>query len=387
MASNMGGGSGGPGGSAQMSQAQQNAVGRAILLSSGIRMSQIVFQGAALPAGQSTRLDLLRVGISTGIMCDFTLSMDITVAMTASPAGPWSMINQLKYTDFSGVDRVNSDGLSLWLLNTFKHNQLEDNAIPGVIGNIGNINTNILTFPTATGATQIAYFSLWVPLAYDAGSDLRGAVPSMVNVGQHYLTITPASALVSATDLLIAPYSAGTAIINSLTVDVTQFYIQPQSIAAGQLPGIDLTTIYEINGRNITTAGIQANTPLLINYPNDRAVMSAIHVLEDNGEMVLDETDMTKVELLINSNTVVRQLTPRRQRAIQRAINGGDVPSSVYYHSHRQQPVLTNLFATYQARYSLGTLSGGSGVSKLVAQYESFYSSGQPLSGIAANAG
>lgn len=382
-------GSGGGGGAAQAAQnaAMQNAIGRSILLQSGIRMSQVVYQGQALTLGNSLRLDLLRVGITTGVALDFTLSSNITATATASPAGPWSIINQIKYTDFSGVDRVNTDAFSLWLLASAKHQELEGNATAGVISNIGNVNTNILTLPTATGGTQIAYFSCWVPMAYDPGGDLRGAVPSMTNIGEHYLTIVPNSAQVSASDVLIAPYTAGTMTLNALTVDVTQFYIQPQSIAAGQLPGIDLTTIYEINGRNITTSGFQSNTPLLVNYPNDRSIMSALHILEDSSSLPLNETDMAKIEMLVNSNTVVRQLTPRRFRSNMRALMRGDVPSSIYYHAHRQQPVLTNLYATVQTRYTLGTLATGGSITKLVAQYESFYPSGQPLSGITPNAG
>lgn len=383
---------GGPGMSQQMTPAQQNAQGRAILLSSGIRMSQIVQQGFALTLAQSSRIDLLRVGITTGIMCDFTISMDTSGTLTNSPSGPWPFINQLKYTDFSGIDRINADGLGLWLLDTFKHSELYGNAIAGNISSIGLINTNILEQPTAEGSTETVYFSLYIPLAYDPGSDLRGAVPSMTNIGQHYLTITPASALVAPAspnnDTLAFPFIAGTAALNSATVDVTQFYIQPQSIAGNQLPGIDLTTIYEINGRNVTTSGFQSNSQNLINYPNDRSVMAAYHPFEDGGSQPVNETNMAKIELLVNSNTVVRQMTPRRFRDFMRAHLGGDVPSSVYYWSHRQQPILTNLYATVQARYSFGTLNASpTGPTKIVAQYESFYPSGQPLSGIAPNAG
>lgn len=386
------GGGGGPGMGQQMTPAQQNAIGRAILLQSGVRMSQIVQQGFSLSLAQSSRIDLLRVGITTGIMLDFTVSMDTSGALTASLAGPWGFINQLKYTDFSGIDRVNTDGLSLWLLDSFKHTELYQNAIAGNINAIGLINTNLLEMPTGTGAAEIMYFSLYLPLAYEPGSDLRGAVPSMTNIGQHYLTVVPASALVSTAspnvDPTLFPFTAGTTALNSATVDVTQFYIQPQSIAAGQLPGIDLTTIYEINGRNITTSGFQSNAMNLINYPNDRSIMSAIHVFLDGGVLTVNEADMAKIELLVNSNTVVRQMTPRRFRDFMRSALSGDVPSSTYYWSHRQQPILTNLYATVQARYTFGTLNGSpSGPTKITAQYESFYPSGQPLSGITPNAG
>jgi hypothetical protein len=375
-------------GAPQQSPAMQNMQGRAALLQTGIQMSQIVQQAYALTVGGvQQRIDLLRVGVTVGVQLDFTLSLNISGAMTASPAGPWPAIQQIKYTDFSGIDRVNTDALGLFLLDTFKHNWLANNAVAGDIPAIGVINTNILTQPTGTGATQVCYFSVYVPMAYDASSDLRGAVPSMTNIGQHYLTVTPCAALTSATDVLAAPYTAGTATVNSFTMDVTQFYIQPQSLSPAMLPGIDLTTIYEINGRNVTTAGFTSNTALLINYPNDRAVMAAYHVFEDSSSLPVNETDMAKIELLVNSNTVVRQVTPRLFRAGMRKMARGDVPPSIYYWAHRRQPILTNLYATVQARYTLGTLATGGTITKLVAQYESFYPSGQPLAGITTNAG
>lgn len=378
-----------PGAAPQMSPQQKaqmaNDSGRQALLGTGIAMSQLVWRGAALSLGQATRLDLLRVGITTGVELDFTLSLDISATMTASPAGPWVAMNNIVYTDFSGVNRVMTTGLALWLLASLKLGKLFNNAIAGNVAAIGEIDTDIITHPTATGATQVVYFSLYVPMAYEPGKDLRGAVPSMVNVGEHYLTLTPTGAVVNANDCLLSPYTAGTATVNSFTVDVTQFYIQPQSLNVSMLPGIDLTTIYELNGNNITTSGFLSNSQNLINYPNDRAVMSAIHVFENGGTLTVNGTDLTLVELLVNSNTVFRQWTPRALRAFMREHTQGDVPAGCYYFPSRRQPFLTNLYATIQVRYTLGTIN--SGVTKIVSQYESVYPSGSPLSGITPNAG
>ncbi len=371
--------------SSQQQAAMMNSQGRAILLGSGIKMSRIVAQGAALALGSATRINLNRTGITTGVLLDFTCSLNITGAMTASPAGPWTLISQLKYTDFAGTDRINTPGYALYALNSLKHNQMLSNAIAGVISSIGNLDTDLLTFPTAIANPALLQFSLFLPFAVDPSRDLRGAVPSMTNVGEHYITITPALALVNTTDVLAAPYTAGTAAVNSFTVDVTQFYIQPQNLAANMLPGIDLTTIYEINGNWVTTSGFQSNSQVLINYPNDRSIMSALHVYENGGLLTVNGADLSKLELLVNSNTVFREHTPRSWRLIQRDHIRGDVPAGFYYWNHRSQPILTALYATVQARYSLLTVNAG--VTKIVAQYESTYPSGQPLSGISPNAG
>ncbi len=241
-----GGGSGAapPNAGNQMSAAQANAIGRHMLLATGVPMCRLVTQGQALALGQAQRINLLRVGVTTGVLLDFTLSLDITAAMTAALTGPWSIIDHVIYTDFDGVDRVNASAFELAFHNSAKHGELAGNAIPGVIGSFGNINTNILTLPTAISNPAQLQFSVYIPMAVDPANDLRGAVPSMVNVGEHYLTIVPAAAVAAAGDVLSAPYSAGTATVNSFTVDVTQFYIQPRSVAPGDLPAVDLTTIY-----------------------------------------------------------------------------------------------------------------------------------------------
>lgn len=369
------------------SAAQQNIAARLALIQNGIRMSQQVQLAMALSLNTATRIDLLRTGITTGVMLNFTSVMNISVAATASLFGPWNLINSIIYTDFSGVQRVRTDGLGLYCLASTKHSRLMDNATAGVISTIGNIDTDILVVPTAVANPTTMYFSIYVPMAVDPANNLSGAVPSLTNIGQHYLTVMPSAAYVNATDTMASPYSAGTIASAGagITVDVTQFYINPPALTAALIPGIDLTTIYEINGINDTTAGFVSNSQVLIPYPNDRSVMSALHVYQNGGVPTVNGADLNKMELLVNSNTVFRQLSPRLFRQFMRNEMGGDLPSGVYYWPHRQQPILTNIYATVQARYSLGTVNAGT--TRIRAQYESVYPSGQPLSGITANAG
>lgn len=368
----------------QQQLAMANAQGRAALLQTGIRMSRIVTQDAALTLGSPTRINLYRTGITTGVLVEFTADVTLSTA-SVNPLAPWNLIDRIKYTDFAGVDRINTDGFGLYALNSCKHGELLGNAIAGVVSTIGDKDTDILELPTSDGANAKVYFALWVPLAVDvAHGDLRGAVPSLTNIGEHYITVTPSTAVNSATDVMAAPYVSG-ATFNSLTCTVTQFYIQPQSLNQEMLPLGDLTTIYEINGHLDTTAGLVTGGTLLIPYPNDRSVMSALHVLENGGALTANGADLTKIELLVNSNTTFRQMTPRTFRSMMRMMLGGDLPASVYYWDHRQQNILTALFATVQAQYNLGTINAG--VSKLRAQYESVYPSGAPLAGITTNAG
>lgn len=375
-----------PSAQAQMQAHGMNMRGRQVLLQTGVPMCKIVQQGQQLTLGQAQRINLFRSGITTGVLLDFTCSLNITAGMTASLAGPWALIDHIEYVDFDGTKHVDCSGMELWLLNTLRHGELLGNSIAGTVAGIGSIDTDILAFPTAIANPALLQFSLWIPLAVDQTSDLRGAIPSMVNVGDHYINITPAASLTSATDQLGAPYSAGTAAINAngFTVDVTQYYIQPQSVAPQDLPEKDLTTIYELKGKLDTTSGLISNGNVFINYPNDRAIMSAIFAYENAGVLTVNGADLNKVKLIVNSNTTLRENTPRSLRQIMRSITGGDVPSGVYYFSHRQHNILTALYATVQAEFDLGTVNAGN-VTKIRSFYESTYPSGRPLTGISPN--
>jgi hypothetical protein len=370
---------------AQQQQAAYNAnmSARASLLSTGVAMVKklpLVTMGL----GQQVQIPGQRMGVTTGFWLQCTANITVaTAAATLSPMGPWNIFNRILYTDFAGTNRVNTNGISLYAMQCVKHNDLSGNAVAGVIDNIGNVDTDILTAPTAVGTFNV-YFDIWVPLAYDPKSDLRGAILTQTVVGDHYITLQTAAALGG--DPFLCPYSSTNAnlTLNSLSIEAFQHYIQPQNLNPSNplagLPSIDLSTVYYIEGNYTQNQNISAGGSTYINYPNNRSVLSSLLIFENGGGFTLNGADITNVVLIANSNTNLREMNPRLVRAGMRAQLGGDLPSGIYYIGSRQQPILTNLYGNVQLKLDVATVN--SGTTQFISQYESFAAAGAPLPGI-----
>jgi hypothetical protein len=323
---------------AQMAAAQANANARANLLATGVSMVKKL-PLVSMGLGQQVQIPGQRMGVTTGFMLQVVANVTIAAQATIATLGPWNLFNRVLYTDFGGVNRVNTNGFSLYAMQCVKHNDLAGNAVPGVIPNIGAIDTNILNVPLADGTANICY-NLWVPLAYNPMSDLRGGILTQTVVGDHYITLQTANAMVG--DPFTSPYEAGN---------------------------------YQ------TPAGsIQANASTYINYPNNRSVLSGLFVFENGGAFTANGADISNLVLLANSNTNMRELNPAIVRAGMRSQLGGDLPSGVYYIGSRQQPILTNLYGNVQLRMDINAVNAG--VTQIISQYESFAAAGAPLPGI-----
>jgi hypothetical protein len=369
----------GSGMSAAQQAAVQNLPNRAALISTGLYMTRML-QPVSAALGSQIRVPLDRVGVVTGVTLAISVPLNITAAATASPFGPYNLAQLLTYTDFAGLQRVITNGAQLHMLNSFKGHKIVGNAVnydylPGA--EIG-INTNITHVPTAAAADTLTFF-LYVPLAYDPHADLRGAVLAQSIYGEHYITVNTPAAMVG-TDPLQFPYTAGT-IATTGNVSITAFmhYIMPQQ-GVTNLPMVDLSTIYAIEGNYNDSSNFNAGQPKYINWPNNRAILSAMHVI-NNGAAggVLNETNISKVTLLGNSNTNIKELSPALLRYQMRYMLGTDMPSGVLYMPSRMQPITTQLYGNVQTKLDIATATAGT---YALSQYESTYLSGTPLPGV-----
>ncbi len=372
----------------QMDPATLNIMARSNLLQTGVPMVKQL-QPVTGALGGSMQIPLQRMGILTGVTLDVTLPVTVsTAALVQSMYGPYNLLNRVKYTDFSGTDRVNTSGYALWALNCVRSADLKGNAIAtSALTNIGVVDTNILTFPTAIGAGTLT-FQLYVPIAYDMHNDLRGSVLAQTTLGDHYITVQLANALIAAAngDNYVSPYNVGTtgtAVAGAVTITAYQHYIQPQSNDPNLLPLIDLSTVYGIDGNFIDTSNIAAGMPKYLNFPNNQAVLSALYMYDNGGIGTLNGTDITKISLIANSNTVFREYSPRFLRGMMRDTIGSDLAPGTYYIGSRRQPILTQLFGNVQTKFDIATVSG-TGPVQFISQYESFYPSGAPLPGVIA---
>lgn len=366
--------------------AQQNAMARAVLLATGLGFTKhLPPVSTNTTLGQTVRVPLDRTGIVTGVTLLVSAPIDITAAATKSQLGPHNLISSVQYVDFAGIKHVNTSGWQLHALNSLRGGKMIGNSqkMMGYLAAETGLDTLIEKQPTATG-DDVLNFSLYIPLAYNpSGGDYRGAVLAQTDRGEHYLNITFANALVNA-DPFLAPYTAGTATLQSgdtITLDPYMHYVMPQAgVSPNNLPMIDLGTIYEIAGSLVDSANLVAGQSKYVNWPNNRAILSALHFFDQAAAGgTLDGTDLTAIVLMINGNTNVRELTPRLLREHMRYHLGADLASGAYYMSARNQPVTTQLYGNVQTRLDVATAGSGS---YLVNQYESMYLSGTPLPGV-----
>jgi hypothetical protein len=366
--------------------AQLNMAARMSLLQNGLAFTKLlpgISQGNPI-LGQQVRIPLDRTGIVTGVTVLFQVPMNITAAATQSPFGPYPIVSNIQYVDFSGVTHINCTGWQLHALNSIKAQRAFGNAqkMSGyVTGSETGVDTNLLALPTAVANPTSAYFALYVPLAINARGDLRGAILAQTDRGEHYLNITFANALVNA-DPWAAPFTAGTAVLASnIVVTAFMHYLMPQGgVGPNNIPMIDLSTIYELQGNLFDNSNIVAGQPKYANWPNNRAILSALHFFDQAAAGgTLNGTDLTKITMLVNGNTNVREMTPQLLRLIMRDMLGWDFPSGVYYLGSRSQPVTTQLFGNVQTKFDVAVAGAGT---YLQSMYESTYLSGTPLPGV-----
>lgn len=377
----------------QIDPVTQNILARQNLLATGIKMvkrlAPVVITGAQAAAGSQIQIPLLRMGIMTGISLKFTAVIDSGAAHpTPSNFFPHNLISSIQYTDFAGVNRTKTSPWQLWAAQSAKRGELTG-ATPfhAPTEKFGYYDSNILTTTddallwANTTPGNVVSFSVFIPLAYDAASDLTGAVLTQTNIGEHNVWITVPNSLVGV-DSWANAFTAGNATWNAtgLKVEAFQHYIQPQSLAASMLPLIDLSTVYGFEGGYTTQANIAAGQSSFVNYPNNRSILSGLVVFENGNVGTPNQTDVSLVTLLANSNTNFWEMTPRMQREMMREIIGADLPSGSYYFPHRRQPIMTQLYANVQAKFDVSTVNAG--VTQFVSQYEVQYPSGSPLPGI-----
>lgn len=415
----------------KMTPAQMNMMARQSLINTGLaftkRLQAFSSLGSNNILGATIRVPLDRTGIVTGVTLLFQVPFTANATGFATVMStnmtqffPYNIIQNVTYTDFAGVKHVNTTGWQLHALNCLRGARLVNNAhqMEGFITSETGINANILgVMNAAAGAFVLKgadwpqygliFFSLYVPLAYDPTSDLRGAILAQTDRGEHYINLTFANVLFGATgDPLTTPIEvAATGATYTLgntggavapwssayiIVDAYQHYLMPQAgVSANNLPMIDLGTIYEVVGGLTDSSNIVAGANKFVNWPNNRAILSAMHVFDNPAATTslgspLNETDMALLTLLINGNTNVRQLTPALIRMHQRYALGVDFPSGVYFLSARRQPITTQLYGNVQTQFTINTVNtqASIGTPYFMNQFESFYLSGTPLPGV-----
>jgi hypothetical protein len=369
-----------PGAMSPQDVANQNAGLRMALLQSAPRMRKNVITSSAAVGGTS-RLKLFNVGVLTKLLLRVTLDLTIGTAIAVpSFKAPWNLISRVRLTDYDGTDRVNLSGFQLWVLNCIRVDSFygSNNAVA-----ITQVLTNPVV-PTAIGNGQVAFF-IEVPVAFDVDNqivqlqDLRGAIMCQTAVGEMYLNIDWISSLVNTTGDVDSLYQgAGTTTVvgqntTPITVTMWQDYLLPQAIGnRGQIPipGIDIMTVYELNGNVRSSDNIALNTEKLINYPNVRSVIGAY----------FNYVTGAQVRVIANGNNILMDNSGFSQLFYQRELLQTDLLAGNWWRLHREHPIETALFGNVQAGLTPNVVTGGNQYIEIA--FESFYTKGQALPGI-----
>ncbi len=360
------------------SQAQysvaQNLQDRATLLRNGVPTTANLGTFGPFTLGQSTQIKLRNVGVITRLRVRLTAAMTITAAMTASPLGPYGIINTLSTSDYNSTKRFNTSGVLLKLLNDTRLGR------PYLPTGQGLVDTAQVSVPLTTAGGTLQ-FEIEVPIARDRMQDLTGALLAQTVVGEQFLNLTFASSFVG--DVL-SPYTAGTATTSGIYVTVLQDYISPQPDATGKtaLPWIDLNTVYEFNAVYRSSDSITSGGQKFIDYPNVRNVLSHPFIFVDNGVLTVNGTDIQDLILVANGNTHLREADPLFNRAEIRNRLGGDWPAGCYFYSHRGNPIQTNIYSQVQSKIDFAASAQATN-SYIHYGFEATYMLNTPLPGIA----
>jgi hypothetical protein len=352
-------------------QVMQNLNNRQMLLSTSPRMSKKLGSFSGSP-GETTRVKLFNVGVMTKVRLLITANVTIgTAVTTASPKAPFNMIQNIRFQDFEGTERVNLSGYQLWVLNSARARS------PAFKNNESGTNRSGLPLVPTSVATNNIQFYIEVPLAFDAERDLRGAILAQTAVGEQYLNITWNN-LFHADGNDDAVYNGGstsTVAVNSITCDLWQDYMIPQQIGGQMpLPLADLLTVYELNGNFRLTDNLSNGQERLINYPNVRSVIGAYINWQNNGVMA---DSISRVRLVANGNNVLHEEDLQTQLSTQREWCNSDLPIGTFFKLHRSRPIETAMYGNVQLGLTMSAAPTGNFY--LEQMFESFYAKGSAL--------
>lgn len=373
-----------------MTQAQNNAAMRQALLSTAPRMRKNVLTTTS-GAGLTSRMKLFNVGVITKLQILVVASLTVGTAIAVpSTKAPWNLISRVRLTDYDGTDRINFSGFQMFLLLSVRNRTYWGY-------NNSAAATAVFTNPivgTAIGNVTVQFF-LDIPLAFDIDNpivqlqDLRGSILAQTAVGEMYLSIDwiptyfingNVDALYSGapTTTVVPNGTAGTEIFCTLW----QEYLLPQAIGSNgsiPLPGVDLMTVYELNGNLRSSDNLAVNTQKLLSYPNVRSVIGSYY----NYVQATTQTQgkINGFQLIANGNNVLIENTELSQLFYQRLYmwDDEDTVAGAYFRLHREKPIETALFGNVQMGITPNTVGA---TPYIEVGFESFYTKGQALPGL-----
>lgn len=357
---------------------EMNARQRAAVIGMGQKMTQLIASGTVNP-GTTPIINIppRNVGLILGFIVKVTggVTNGATNGATRTGFGSANVLSNITFTDLNNVQRINTSGAHLALLNSARQGFAFGGAYaPNLPMDYGNNWAPFAGSATlAADATGTLTHTYYVPLAYSS-SDLRGAVyANIVNATQNLsLEITSSANLFVGTgsDPLGAAYTGNTngAWTSTVSYEVYQVYIDQIPMVSGQpiLPMLDLNTIYDIKKTALT--GLSASQDFPVPYANYRAFLSTFAVF-DNAGVYNTGSDVNYWSLKSANSTELFRMTPNVAALMARQTFMADVPPGVYYFDHRDKPLDTITYGNLELNLNAASVTAGA---QLVMFYEAF---------------
>jgi len=358
-----------------MNPIQLNALQRSAVIGQSQKMTQLIRSVSVDTANDPiVTIPVRPVGLVLGFIIEVsgTIANGITNVATRTGLGSANIMKNVVYTDLNNVQRVNTRGSLLALLNSARQGFGFGGAyapnLPMSYGNNWSPFAGAATLAaSATGTVKHTYY---LPLAYSS-TDLRGAVYSNVVNATQQIQITVQDAPGTLAGDPLDKIYTGNATLDwsgNVTVNVYQVYLDqlPQGPNGTILPLLDLNTIYDI--KQTAVNGLSAGQEFPVPYANYRAFLSTFAIY-DNAGVFNSGSDVSYWAMKSANSTELFRYTPDIAALLARQTFMADPPPGVYYFDHRDAPIDTITFGNMELVLNPSAVTAGA---QLIMGYEAF---------------
>lgn len=371
----------------QMSAAQANALARAAILGSAVKMTQQIYSANIVPANTPVvNINPRNVGLVLGFWLKVvhTISNASAVQIDLTDFGPANAISMVQFQDLQNNTRIQTPGWHLHFINSVRNRRPFGTALIRGSGYdspiaysdawTGQISAPAIIPAGDTGTMTMWY---WIPLAYTE-HDLRGSVyMNVVNAVAQLQLSMPGSqgvsvAVANGTDSTQALYVGDVAgSVSAVTITNTALTLYQQyydQLPVGKngliLPIVDLATIYEL--KQTVQSAIVPGTDFPYQYANFRDFLSTVMVYVNTAATGARTggTDMNYLALQSANFTNIWKKNPDLIAMETRNFLQTDPPFGVYYFGSRERPISTTQYGNMQLILNAST--AGTGAYQLV---------------------
>ena len=352
-----------------------------ILTAKALTMRQNIYSATIFPPSNPVITNLIprNVGIIKRFVVEIvgTLTNGAGGTATLTDTGLANLISNVTFYDLNNNLRINTTGLHLILLSTFKRRRpwaatAQFNTVNTTLTNnlsqmfsVAPATWPVLVAPAtiaaSTAATVRAVFE--IPIGY-SDSDLRGAIfANVINSTMNLQITLNANAMVGTGDYTYAVYQGSAGTFTSATVNVYQEYLDqlPVNPKSGTLilPSTSLATVYELKNTNLQAITVNQDFP--IPFSNFRSFLSALLIYNNSGGATgrAYGTDINYFSHTTANFTNIFKYDPLYNVLLSREIIESDLPAGTYYFNYRKQPVWTTQYGNQQININASTAGAG----------------------------